>query len=96
MSRPGPDILLEHFENDATVQVCDATAVYAVLYQGKPIKIRKFTEGVRYLGFKYGKTSFPEPGHAIRLARELNEVYGCEDFTVGVMQPMRIIGVDYK
>jgi hypothetical protein len=44
-----------------------------------------------YLGFKYGKTMFPEPGHAFVLARKLNAAYTTQDFTVAVMMVGRTI-----
>jgi transposase len=74
-------------------EICEADAVYAVLYQGRPIKIRRHNPSVRYLGYKYSKSSFPEPGHAIRLARRLNEVHGTEDFTVVQMTTGRTINL---
>lgn len=93
MARPGPTIICEHTELDWTVQVCTADAIYAVLYQGEPIKLRKFNSQVKYLGYKYSKTSFPEPGHALRLARELNGVYNTQDFTVGILSVVRNVPV---
>jgi hypothetical protein len=93
MARPGPNIICEHTENNKTIQVATADAVYAVLYQGEPIKLRNFNPGIKYIGFKYSKTSFPEPGHAIRLARYLNQVHNTQDFAVGIMSAARIIPV---
>jgi hypothetical protein len=93
MARPSPTIICEHVERDKTIQVAVADAVYAVLYQGLPIKLRKFNADVKYMGFKYSKTSFPEPGHALRLARELNQAHNTKDFSVGIMSVARIIPV---
>jgi len=93
MARPGPQVICEHNENDRTVQICVADAVYAVVYQGQAIKLRTLNQSQRYQGYKYGKTSFPEPGHAIRLARDLNLTYNTQDFAVAVMTPARIVPI---
>lgn len=82
MSRTKPTVICSHVEEQWRVEICEADAVYAVLYQGRPIKLRKYNDAVKYQGFKYGKSMFPEPGHAIRLARKLNEVYNTQDFQV--------------
>ena len=73
MARPGPTIICEHVDDNTTIQIGEADAVYAVVYRGKPIKLRRFNDNLRYQGYKYSKTSFPEAGHALRLARHLNE-----------------------
>jgi hypothetical protein len=82
MSRSPPTLIVSHQEGDRVVEVCEADAVYAVLFQGRPIKIRTHKPTVRYQGYKYSKASFPEPGHAIRLANTLNLAYGTDEFTV--------------
>lgn len=93
MSRPKPTILLEEISDDVRAyQVCEADAVYAVCYLGKPIKIRTYQNiEVEYPGPKYAKTSFPTSGHAFRLAKRLNEKFSCEDFSVVVLVPGRVI-----
>ena len=93
MARPGPTIICEHLENDKTIQVCHADAVYAVMYQGRPVMLRKFSQDLQYQGYKYSKTSFTEPGHALRLARHLNSVQDTDDFSVGVMETKRFISL---
>lgn len=91
MSRPQPIQICSHSDNDLIVEVCEASAVYAVLYQGRPIKLRKHNPEKAYLGRKYSKTSFPESGHALALARRLNETYNTTDFSVAVMKPDRTL-----
>lgn len=91
MARPAPKIICEHTEDALTFQIGEANAIYAILYKGKPIKLRRFNENLRYQGYKYSKTSFPEPGHALRLARHLNLVHDTTDFGVAVMTIGRII-----
>lgn len=93
MARPGPTIICEHTDNDKTIQIGQADAVYAVMYQGEPIMLRKFTEDLGYQGYKYLKTTFTEPGHAIRLARNLNQAHNTTDFAVAIMEIKRIIPV---
>ena len=91
MSRPPPTFICSHTQNDLVIEVCEADAVYAVLYNGQAIKLRKYNPQKNYQGHKYGKTSFPEPGHAVRLANLLNEAHSTDAFTVAVMKPQRDI-----
>ena len=93
MSRTKPTLIASHTQGNLIVEVCEADAVYAVLYQGRPIKIRRHNPSVRYLGYKYGKTSFPEPGHAVRLALKLNEAHDTDEFTVVQMPQNRTINL---
>jgi hypothetical protein len=91
MARPKPRIICSHTDDTTVTEVCSADAVYAVLYQGEPIKLRRHNPDLMYLGFKYGKTMFPEPGHAFLLARKLNAAYNTQDFTVAIMTVGRTI-----
>jgi hypothetical protein len=91
MARPQPTVICSHEDGDTVSEICSADAVYAVLYQGQPIKLRRHNPDLMYLGFKYGKTMFPEPGHAFVLARKLNAAYTTQDFTVAVMMVGRTI-----
>lgn len=85
MSRPKPTIIMSHTVESVVTEVCSADAVYAVLYQGEPVKIRTHNPDMQHLGYKYAKSMFPESGHAIRLANKLNEIYQTDAFTVSVM-----------
>lgn len=81
MSRPKPKVVLSCPVDNKMIEICEADAVYAVYYRGKPMKIRTRQHDV-YDGYKYGKCSFPESGHAIGLARRLNELFQTTEFTV--------------
>ena len=89
MSRTPPTLIVSHAQGDRVVEICEADAVYAVLYQGKPIKVRTHTPAVRYMGYKYTKTMFPEAGHAVRLANRLNLAHSTDEFTVGILTQTR-------
>lgn len=90
MSRPPPRVILRDDRDRHAVEVCTATATYAVYYQDEPIKIR--THGAdNYSGYKYKKVSFPEPGHAVALAKRLNRRFNTLDFTVRELRPVREI-----
>jgi hypothetical protein len=91
MSRPQPTLIFSHAQGDRMIEVCEADAVYAVLFEGRPVKLRSINPAALYQGYKYGKSMFPEPGHAIALARRLNQAHNTDAFTVGVMQPLRIL-----
>lgn len=83
MARPKPTVLLRHRDRQThkTEEVLEAEAIYAVFYQSKPISIR-LVNTLNYPGPKYKKMSFPNSGHAFRLAEKLNETYECSDFSV--------------
>ena len=93
MTRPKPRVLLESIDNDMRAyQVCDADAIYAVCYKGRPIKVKTYTDiESNYPGPKYVKTSFPSSGHAFNLADKLNKKFDTTDFTVVIMTTGRIV-----
>jgi hypothetical protein len=93
MSRPRPQVLLEHIDdNMRAYQVCEADAIYAVCYKGAPIKIKtKANVEIEYPGPKYAKTSFPTPGHAFNLCERLNHRFDSCDFSVVMMTAGRTI-----
>jgi hypothetical protein len=92
MARPKPTVITSYPERDRTIEICDCQAVYAVFYQGRPIKIRIRQQDM-YDGFKYKKTSFPEAGHAVRLAQQLNQRFGTRDYSVVELKSGRILEV---
>lgn len=94
MSRPKPQVILQDYQGNTCLEVCACEAVYGVYYRGSPIKIRKHNPQDPYGGFKYGKSSFPEPGHAIALAQRLNQQFSTEDFTVMEFRSGRVIAVE--
>lgn len=84
MSRPKPTILLE-FVNKKTYrseQILDAEAIWAVFYKAKPFNLKSSNMLTNYPGPKYKKTSFSNPGHAHNLAKKLNDMFNCNDFSV--------------
>ena len=87
MSKPKPRILLESIsDNMRSLQVCEADAIYAVCYKGRPIKVKTQSNiEIDYPGPKYAKTSFPTSGHAFNLADKLNQKFDTSDFTVVMM-----------
>lgn len=84
MARPKPTILIENVDTKTykAEQVLEATAIYAVYYQGKPINLRTGSHLVSYPGPKYKKSSFPSPAHAFNLAERLNTMFKTTDFEV--------------
>jgi hypothetical protein len=91
MARPQPTVICSHQDGDIVTEVCAADAVYAVLYRGQPIGLRKHHPDIKYMGYKYAKTMFPNPGHAFGLADRLNYAHNTQDFTVAVMGISRTI-----
>jgi len=84
MSRPKPEILLEHIDrkNYRAEQVLQADAIWAVLYQGKPFNLKSLNALTNHPGPKYKKTSFSNPGHAHNLAKKLNDLFNTDQFQV--------------
>jgi len=92
LSRPKPTIIATANRGHKELQVCNAAAIYAVFCQGQPIKLRTRQTDI-YDGYKYLKTSFPEAGHAIRLARKLNQEFNTTDYTVVILTSGRTVEV---
>ena len=84
MSRPKPNIILQHTNNKTykTEEVLEADAIWAVFYKGKPFNLKSSNSITNYPGPKYKKTSFSNPGHAINLAKKLNVMFKSYDFEV--------------
>lgn len=84
MSRPKPKVLLEHVNKKTykSEQVLEADAIWAVFYKGQPFNLKSSNSLTSYPGPKYKKVSFSNPGHAINLAKKLNQMFNCEDFQV--------------
>jgi hypothetical protein len=87
MSRPKPKVLLEHTNKKTykSEQILEAEAIWAVFYKGEPFNLKSFNSLVAYPGPKYKKVSFSNPGHAINLAKKLNQQFGVSDFEVVVL-----------
>jgi hypothetical protein len=84
MSRPKPKVLLEHTnkKNYKTEQILEAEAIWAVFYKNQPFNLKSYNSLTSYPGPKYKKVSFSNPGHAINLAKKLNQMFNCNDFHV--------------
>jgi hypothetical protein len=84
MSRPKPKVLLEHVNKKTykSEQILEAEAIWAVFYKGEPFNLKSANSLTSYPGPKYKKVSFSNPGHAINLAKKLNQVFNCQEFEV--------------
>jgi|SRR6056300_1376159 hypothetical protein len=84
MSRPKPKVLLEFIDKKTykSEQILDAEAIWAVFYNNKPFNLKSSHSLSNYPGPKYKKVSFSNPGHAINLAKKLNDLFNCNEFTV--------------
>jgi hypothetical protein len=88
MSRPKPTILLEYVNktNFKSEQVLSSEGIWAVFYEGKPINLKNQNILIAYPGPKYKKVSFSNPGHAINLAKKLNELFKTDKFSVVILK----------
>ncbi len=84
MSRPKPNIILEHTSKDTykIEQILESEAIWAVFYLDKPFNLKSGSMVTSYPGPKYKKVSFSNPGHAHNLAKKLNQLFKCKDFSV--------------
>jgi hypothetical protein len=84
MSRPKPQILVEHTQKATykTEQVLAAEGVWAVFFDGQAINLKTSNLLTQYPGPKYKKVSFSNKGHAINLAKKLNVQFKTNKFTV--------------
>lgn len=84
MSRPKPNVILEHVDkkNYKSEQVLQADAIWAVFYKGQPFNLKSSNVLTNYPGPKYKKVSFSNPGHAHNLANKLNDLFNTSDFAV--------------
>lgn len=88
MSRPKPNILLEHVNksNYRSDQVLNSEGIWAVYYDGKPINLKTQNILIADPGPKYKKVSFSNPGHAINLAKKLNTQFRSDKFSVVLLK----------
>lgn len=84
MSRPKPNVLLEHVNKTTykSDQILSSEGIWAVYYDDKPINLKTQNILVAYPGPKYKKVSFSNPGHAINLAKKLNNLFKVDKFSV--------------
>jgi len=84
MSRPKPKTLLQYTnkKNFKMEEILEATAIYAVFFEGKPINLKSSSIISNYPGPKYKKVSFSNPGHAHNLAQKLNAMFKTSGFQV--------------
>ena len=84
MSRPKPNVLLEHVDKKTykSEQILEADAIWAVFYHDSPFNLKSANMLTNYPGPKYKKVSFSNPGHAINLAKKLNDLFNCDEFSV--------------
>lgn len=87
MSRPKPKVLLEYVSKKTykAEQILEADAIWAVFYKNAPFNLKSFNSLTSYPGPKYKKVSFSNPGHAINLAKKLNQTFNTTDFQVVVL-----------
>ena len=91
-------MLVEHTNKETykTEQVLASDGIWAVYYKDKPINLKTFNLLVNYPGPKYKKVSFSNPGHAINLAKTLNNQFKSTEFTVVLLNAGENVYSDKK
>jgi hypothetical protein len=98
MSRPKPKVLVEVTNKSTykTEQVLAAEGIWAVFFDGQPINLKTANLLVQYPGPKYKKVSFSNQGHAINLAKKLNQQFKTDKFSVVLLKQGEQIFPDAK
>ena len=93
MSRPKPTVILETLDKNSYKcdQVLASEGIWAVYYDGRPVNLKTQNILVSYPGPKYRKVSFSNPGHAISLAKKLNNQFKTTLFTVVLLNQGSVI-----
>ena len=88
MSRPKPKVLVELTNKSSykTEQVLASEGIWAVFFDNAPINLKTSNFLVQYPGPKYKKVSFSNPGHAINLAKKLNQQFKTDKFSVVLLK----------
>ena len=88
MSRPKPQVLIEHTNRQTykTEQVLASDGIWAVFFNNCPINLKTSNLLTQYPGPKYKKVSFSNQGHAINLARKLNSQFKTDKFSVVLLK----------
>ena len=98
MSRPKPKVLVELTDKATykTEQVLASEGIWAVFFDNAPINLKTSNYLVQYPGPKYKKVSFSNPGHAINLAKKLNQQFKTNKFSVVLLKKGETIYPDVK
>lgn len=84
MARPSPTILMSTLnQHGMMVDVLEVEKTYTVHYDGKPISVRE-EAGENGQTARYRRLYFANPAHAHRRAKQLNDLFGTDRFTVVV------------
>ena len=88
MSRPKPKVLVELTNKSTykTEQVLASEGIWAVFFDNAPINLKTSNFLVQYPGPKYKKVSFSNPGHAMNLAKKLNQQFKTDKFSVVLLK----------
>jgi hypothetical protein len=81
--RPKPVVILElhNKKTHRAKQIVEADAIYAVLYDGKPINYKDINPYLSEPDPKYSRTCFNTKGIALSLARKLNVLFKTDKFS---------------
>lgn len=87
MARPKPKVIVENVNKSTyrSEQVVEADGIYAVFYENRPINLKTANILISYPGPRYKKVAFSNPGHAVNLAKKLNDTHKTDKFTVVIL-----------
>lgn len=82
MARPSAKVIQELIYNDVTTELLEVKGVWGITYKNQLFNHRFYETGIRGIFTNYGKTFYTNKGSAIAQARNLNNKFNCEDFSV--------------
>jgi hypothetical protein len=83
MARPSAELINRiNVDDFLTIEILTAPGLWAVLYKGQAINLKRLRLTVTGDDFKYQRTTYASPSPANNLADKLNEYFMCNDFTV--------------
>jgi hypothetical protein len=80
MARPSPEQIDSQSFGGLDIEVLEATGVYYLTYQNRPVSLRHRYYTTTGSKFKYPKTAFNNPAHCRNLAQRLNMQFNTTEF----------------
>jgi hypothetical protein len=80
MARPSPEQIGKQSFGGLDIEVLEATGVYYLTYQNRPVSLRHRYYTDSGSKFKYPKTAFNNPAHCRNLAQRLNTQFNTKLF----------------
>jgi hypothetical protein len=81
MARPQPTLIDTGREQDSLIDIVQADNLYVLLYNGRPVGLRRRHISINGTYIKYQKTSYNNRQVAENACRRYNKIFGGTGFT---------------